>query len=452
MTLLVVGVSHHSAPMAVLDEIALDPQHATGLLTDIAHSSNIAEALVVATCNRLEVYADVPRFHPALDDVAELLAKHTGRPRADLTSHLFVHYEDAAIAHLFKVASGLDSMVVGEQQILGQVRTALKSAQDAGSAGRVLNELVQSALRTGKKVHSHTDIDRAGASVVSVAVDEARAMLGSLNGRRALVIGAGSMSGLAVACLADEELESVVVANRTAEAAQRLAGLASGRAIGLDDLKPELADVDLIVSCTGAQGLVLKMSDLAERELAQPLVILDLALPHDTDPALADLPGVTRIDLAALANLPAAQASAKDVAAARQIVAEEVARATTHAAVARVEPIVVSLRAKASEVADAELNRLRLRLPHLSETVVTEIERTVRRVTATLMHTPTVRMKEFAADPAGVHYAEALQRLFDLEPEAVSALTKPLTGIEIEVAPPAGEDPPSDPDTTRPAP
>ncbi len=428
MTLLVVGVSHRTAPVSLLDRVALVEAAATALQVDVLGSPHVAESLVLSTCNRVEIYAEVSRFHGAVVDVTEQLAKATGVAREEITPHLYVRYEDRAIQHLFEVAAGLDSMVIGEQQVLGQVRGALRSAQETATAGRSINDLAQAALRVGKRVHHDTGIDRAGLSVVSVALELAASELGeSLAGRRVLVVGAGAMSSLAATLLARSGVADLVVANRTYEHGVRLAEQVHGRAIALDDLATELAQVDLVVSCTGATGVVLDVETLraARGESSERLVVVDLALPHDTDPAIAGLAGVTRIDLETVAALPGAAASERDVEAARAIVAEEVVAHVGSVAAQRVEPIVVSLRARADEVVEAELQRLRLRLPGLDDEAAGEVARSLRRAVSTLLHTPTVRMKQFAADPDGDRYAAALHRLFDLDPEAVAALSVP---------------------------
>jgi glutamyl-tRNA reductase len=428
MTLLVVGISHRSAPVALLDRLALVGDAVDKLQVDLLASPHIAESLVLSTCNRVEVYAEVSRFHGGVVDVTATLSKATGVPKDELTPHLYVRYEDRAVQHMFEVTSGLDSMVVGEQQIIGQVRGALRSAQDAATAGRSINDLAQAALRVGKRVHQDTGIDRAGASVVSVALHLAAADFGgTLDGRRALVVGAGAMSSLAATQLQRSGVTDIVIANRTLTSGLRLAEQVGGRAIELSTIHDLLPDIDILVSCTGSTGLVLTHDDVAAARAGAgvelPLVVVDLALPHDTAESIADLDGVRRIDLAALAEVPEASAPEHDVELARAIVADEVRAHLGAMAALRVEPIVVSLRARADQVVEAELQRLRLRLPELDDTAATELARSLRRAVSTLMHTPTVRMKELAADPDGARYATALHRLFDLDPEAIAALT-----------------------------
>ena len=444
MTLLVVGVNHRSAPSRVLDQVSLSPDEVEGLSGDLAASDVVAEAIVLVTCNRVEVYADVTRFHPAVTTVAELMAKWTGCDRATLIEHSYVHFDSAAVAHLFSVSAGLDSMVVGEAQILGQVRSSLVRGQESGTAGRVLNGVGQQALRVGKRVHAETGIDRSGVSVVSVALDAAADALGDLAGRRVLVIGAGSMGALAASTLVARGVHGVVVANRTPAVAQRVAaGIPDGRAINLADVPAALAEVDLAICCTGAQDSVIDLDRArAARACApagQPLVLLDLALPHDVAPEVGDLPGVTRIDLAALAILPATAASEADVRAARAIVADEVETYLAAVAGQTVEPVLVSLRAHVGGVLDAEMARLRLRLTGLDAPAIAEVERAMRRAMATLLHQPTVRMKQLAAEPGGDRYAEALTALFDLDPSLPASVVDPSPdldpGIDAQHAP-----------------
>ncbi|MGD9954662.1 MAG: glutamyl-tRNA reductase [Candidatus Nanopelagicales bacterium] len=426
MTLLVVGISHRTAPVALLDKVALVDGAAERLQVDLLGSTHVAESLVLSTCNRVEIYAEVSKFHGGVLDVTETLAKATGVDREELTPHLYVRYEDRAVQHMFEVAAGLDSLVVGEQQILGQVRGALRSGQELETIGRNLNDLAQAALRVGKRVHHDTGIDRAGASVVSVALHlAAESFGGSLEGRRALVVGAGAMSGLAAATLVRQGIGEIVVANRTFERGQHLAEQVGGRAVRFERVAESLSDVDVLFSCTGSTGLVLTAAQVeaARAGITSPLAVIDLALPHDTEESIADLPGVTRIDLSSLTDLPEAHAPERDVELARTIVVDEVRAHLAAIAAQRVEPIVVSLRSHADQVVQAELDRLRIKLPGLSEAELDEVSRAMRRTVSTLLHRPTVRMKELAADPDGARYATTLHRLFDLDPEAIAAVS-----------------------------
>ncbi len=432
MSLLVVGLSHRTAPVSLLERASVGADELPGVLHELLRGDHVAEVLVLSTCNRVEVYAEVDRFHGGLQDTSSVLARRCGLDVPSLGEHLYVHYEDAAVLHLFSVASGLDSMVVGESQILGQLRAAYATAAQLDAVNRGLHELCQQALRVGKRVQAETGIDRTGASVVSVALQEAARVLGPLAGRRALVVGAGSMGALSATTLLRAGVAELTVVNRTPDRAHRLAGqLGDGagfplvRAAGLDDLPAELVRADVVVGCTGSVGVVVPAA-LVEAALparaGRPLVLLDLALPRDMEGAASALPGVHYLDLAALQE-PAARAGAHEgVELARQLVADEVSGQLGARRATAVTPTVAALRARAAEVVDAELTRLDARLPGLDEVTRAEVARSVHRVVQTLLHAPTVRVKQLAERPGGDAYADALRELFDLDPAATAAV------------------------------
>jgi glutamyl-tRNA reductase len=442
VSVLVVGLSHKSAPVAILEQAAVSGDTLSKLLRDVALADSVAETFVVSTCNRVEVYAEVDRFHAGVSAICELLARHCGVQARDLTSYLYVHYEDRAVSHLLSVTCGLDSVVAGEGQILGQVRSALKLAEEHGTVGRVLGELGRLALRAGKRARSETGIDRAGQSLVSVGIELAAARLGpdagGLAGRDVLVVGAGSMSTLAAATARRNGAGRLAVANRTRQHAERLAAKVSAHVVALGDLAGALAQADLVISCTGAAGYLITR-DLAAAALTArraaadrgPLVFLDLAMPRDVEPAVAGLPGVVVIGMDRLSEHGTA-AGADDVAAVRAICEAELAAYRSAVDAARVAPTVVALRAKAATLVDAELTRLagRLSADGLSPRALDEIAQTMRRVVDKLLHAPTVRVKELAGSPGGEEYAAALRVLFDLDPRAVEAVTRAATEQE----------------------
>ncbi len=426
MSVLVVGVSHKTAPVAVLERLTLDADGLDKLVHDVNASEHVAEATALATCNRIEIYAEVDRFHGSVESVSRLLCELADEAPEEVVPHLYVHYDDGAVSHLFNVASGLDSMVVGEGQILGQARDALRLGQESGTLGPALNALFQQALRVGKRVHAETDIDQAAPSLVSVSLERAAAHVGAVPGKRVLVVGAGAMAGLAVATVARMGAAEIVVASRTDSRARRLADQYGGRAATLADLESELADVDILVSCTGATGVVLPLAMVAaaRNNAAAPLAVIDLALPHDVDPAVAELPDVALIGLARLAEELHEGDGASDVAAVRAIVTEEIAAFLAARRAASVTPTVVALRTMATGVVEAEMQRLLSRLPDLDPAVRAEVEHAVRRVADKLLHQPTVRVKELADHEGAVSYATALAELFSLDPEAVEAVTR----------------------------
>ncbi len=429
MSVLVVGISHRTAPIRVLEQVCIAPDEVPKLLDALRQAEHVAEAFVVTTCNRIEVYADVSRFHAGVEDISALLSQVTGSPVEALAPYLYVHYEDQAVEHLFSVACGLDSMVVGESQILGQLRAAHRTAKDNDAVGRVLDGLVQQALRVGKRAHSETGIDRVGASMVSVGLDHAAGALGDLTGARALVIGAGSMSALAAVTLQRRGCTSITVANRTAAHAARLAGDVGGTAADFTDLTQAIADADLVITATGATGVVVP-AELVEAAMAgrdRPLVLLDLALPRDIDPGVAAQPGVTLLDLATLQDELRGGETAVEVEAVRRVLADEVAGQLAWQRSTRVAPTVVALRAKAAGVVDVELARLLGRLPDLDSREREEIGHALNRVVDKLLHGPTVRVKELAQDGQGESYAEALRELFELGALPSEAVSRAVT-------------------------
>ncbi|MFF4173763.1 glutamyl-tRNA reductase [Streptomyces sp. NPDC001744] len=437
MSLLVVGLSHRSAPVSVLERAALSPDARAKLLQNTLAAEPAAEGAVLATCNRIELYADVDKFHAGVAELSTLLAQHSGVGLDELTPYLYVHYEDRAVHHLFSVACGLDSMVVGEGQILGQIKDALALGQELHTAGRLLNDLFQQALRVGKRAHSETGIDRAGQSLVTFGLEQladGTDVATWAKGKKALVIGAGSMSSLAAATLARSGVSEIVVANRTLARAERLAEIlnepggtgVTAHAAEMVAVGDELTRADIVVSCTGATGLVLTGGDVetAVRGRRTPLALLDLAMPRDIDAAAHRVPGVRLVDIESLADAAADAPMAADVDRVRTIVSDEVAAFGAAQRAAHITPTVVALRAMAADVVAVEVARLEGRLPGLDDKQRAEITQTVRRVVDKLLHAPTVRVKQLAGEPGGAGYADALRTLFDLDPETVAAVSR----------------------------
>ena len=428
MSILIVGTSYRRAPVELLEQLALDVDAAAKLRAAALETAYVSEAVVLATCNRIEIYAEVDRFHGSVEDLTALLARHANAALEDVVETLYVHYDEAAVAHLFEVATGLDSMVVGESQILGQVRSALRHGQDDASVGPSLNALFQQGLRVGKRAHSETDIDRAGQSLVSVALADASQVLGPLDSCHACIVGAGSVAALTAASLERAGVRDISIVSRTVSSASRLADAVGGRAAPLSALVKQVASADLVVSCTGATGPVISAemvaTALSSRAADRPLVIVDLALPHDVAPVVAEFPGVTLIPLQTLADSVHNGSALEDVAAVKAIVGEEVAAFIAARDAARVAPTVVALRTMATGVVASELARLWGRLGPLTPAEREEIVHTVTRVADKLLHEPTVRVKQLAGRAPESSYADALAELFALDPAAVDALTR----------------------------
>jgi glutamyl-tRNA reductase len=488
MSVLVVGLNHKGAPLATLERVALVGDALDKLLQDVFRADDVAGALVLSTCNRVEIYAEVGKFHGAVAAICELLSRHSEVPQAELTRYLYVHYEDRAQQHMLAVACGLDSMVVGESQILGQLRQALRIAREKGTLGPTLSALGSRALRAGKRAQSETSVGQTGASLVTVGLRTAARHLDgspaagsataaqppSLAGLDVLVVGAGAMSGLAVASVARAGAASIVVANRTRQRAERLAASVGGRAADISGLTDLIAAADLVVTCTGAADHVITRdmvrAALERRSERGPsehgrsehgrsehggqaqnpdppaasaaagqsrsalpgtpaVVLLDLAMPRDVEPAVGGLPGVVLADLAMLADEARAAlgdggAGEGGVGEVRQIIGEELAAHSSASRAASVSPTVVALRAKAASVVDAELARLAGRVSALDARAMDEVAKSMRRVTDKLLHGPTVRVKELAGAPGADTYEDALRVLFDLDQATVQAVAQ----------------------------
>ncbi len=439
MSVLAIGLSHRTADLVTLERAAVPAAEVVKVLDELHRAEDVSEVMLLSTCNRIEVYAVVETFHGGLADISDVLARQAGMEPGELYDTFYVHYAGAAVEHIFSVASGLDSMVVGETQILGQVRSAYATAREAGTVGRTLHELIQTTLRVGKRVHTETGLDQLGASVVS----EALATAGELAGGRALIVGAGSMGALAAAQLRKAGIGDLVVANRTVEKAERLADSVAeqgilARAVSMGELTTELARADVVVSCTGAKDSVLGAGHFSDLDRGgatdTPLVVCDLGLPRDVEPSVGAIPGVSLVDLETIRQRMADSGTAtteKQIARAGGLVLDEVREYLAGQRSAAVTPTVTALRKQAAEVVDSELLRLDRRRPDLDADVRDEVGRTVRRVVDKLLHAPTVRVKQLAAEQkAGTDYANALRELFGLDPQAPTAVSTPSAAPE----------------------
>ncbi len=420
MSIFVLSVSHKTASVEFLSQLAMDADGAAKFADELIGSDHVDEAVVLSTCNRTELYAAVSRFHGGLEDTAEALARFAGLGVGELQNRCAVYFDEGAVAHTFAVAAGLDSVVVGESQVLGQVRAALTQAQGHGTVGTVLNSLFQQAIRVGKRVHTETSVGAAGRSLVTAAYDVLSGQIGGLAGRQVLVVGAGSMATLAARTAAGSGA-AVTCLNRTYARAHQLATSFGGRALPWSELRSAIGTSDILVSCTGARELLITKDELRGTAVRG---VVDLALPADVAGDVTEL-GVELVNLARLIEDTPDSASAQQIEAARALVRSEVGDFLGLRRAATVAPTVVALRSMASEVVDGEMRRLDLRLPELSEREREEVHRSVRRVVEKLLHAPTVRVQELAADSAAVDYAAALRELFALDPQTVAAVMSP---------------------------
>jgi glutamyl-tRNA reductase len=425
MSVLVVGMSHKSAPIDVLEHAALDVEAAVKLSHLVLDAPYVSESVVISTCNRVEIYVEAERFHGAVEEVSRLLAELSGLDRDEFVQHVYVHFDEAAVAHLFGVASGMDSMILGESQILGQVREALHTAQAETTVGSALNALFQQALRIGKRGHAETGIDRLAPSVVTAGLDAAGDVVAAAD-TRFLVAGAGTMASLAVRTLVDRGVDPqrIMVANRTYQRAYNLVATFGVGAVRWQALDVELAAADVVISCTGASGVVFDRERIDSARGGRPMALIDLALPRDIDPAVRELDGVELIDLMVLSQLTANAELAEDVAHVREIVAAEVRTFLAAKAASHITPTVVALRTMATEIVASEQARIESRLPNLTDDERADVRKALHRVAEKLIHAPTVRVQQLIDGPADLTYADALADLFALDQSTVEAVTR----------------------------
>lgn len=415
MAILALGVSHRRATVGLLERLAFADDDLVKAYRRALDDPVIEEAVIVSTCNRVEIYGSVPAYHSGFQALKRLLCESRGVPAHELDEPLYSHYESDAAEHAFSVASGLDSMVLGEPQVLSQVRDAFKRAQAEGAVGGTLTPLFQAASRTGRRVRSETSVGAAPDTFVAAGADLGAEALGGLEGRRAVVVGAGQMSALAVKHLRHRGVGTVRVLNRSLERARALAERTSAEHGDLEALPEALAEADLLVTATGAAGIVVTEEALraAVQGRSRPLYVLDLAVPRDVEPSARDVPNVTLVDidgLRASVSVHAAE-TAEDIERAHGIVADEVRRFTLRRRAERLGPLIRALRERGDAVVDAELERFRSELAGLEPSEREAVAALARGVVAKLLHEPIVRLKGSMQD----EHARTLAELFGLD-------------------------------------
>jgi glutamyl-tRNA reductase len=420
VSVVVVGLNHRTVPLPVLESMAVSEARLPKALHELAASENLAEVVLVSTCQRTEIYATARRYHPAIQDIRNFMAAWSGRPPEAFSPHLYEYHEEVAVRHLFKVAAGLDSAVLGEGEILGQLGDAWEAARQEGTAGPVLSILFRHAAEVGKRVRSETAIARGTTSLSQAAVALARAELGSLDGCTTLVVGAGEMGEAMAQALAGSLGQGrLLVANRTAARAGELAARCGGHAIDWSDLDAGLREADVVLASTGSPEVLLDASQV-ERAMAgrthRPMLIVDIAVPRDVDAAAGLLPGVRLLDMDDLSAFATAGMAGRrqEVPKAEAIIAAEVERYADLASERQVAPLVSALHERAEVVRRSELERFSRRLGALDETQLRAVEALTRGIVAKVLHDPTVALKAEAGTPTGDQLASALRQLFDL--------------------------------------
>jgi len=419
VSLIVVGLNHRTVPVDLLERMAVPDALLAKVLHDLAGREHLLEVVVLSTCNRTEIYAQCSRFHGAVADVRDFLGAHSGADPDDLADHLYTYYDDAAVAHLFSVAAGLDSMIVGESEILGQVHDAWDAAVREGASGQLLSRLFRHAVESGKRVRTETGIGRHPVSISSAAVAVAAEHLGSLDGARVLVIGAGEMGEGVARSLASRGTADVCVANRTAARGVEIAKRVGGRAITLDRMESELIDADVLLTSTASQHVLVERSAvemvMAQRE-HRPLLVVDVALPRDVDPGVGAVEGVTLLDLDDLKDYAqrSAELRRREIGRVREILSAELDRYRSERAAREVAPLVTALRSLGEDVRTRELLRFDGKLGALDAEQREAVDALTRAIVNKLLHEPTVRLKDAAGSGRGDYLGDALAALFDL--------------------------------------
>lgn len=418
MTLLVLGLSHRTAPVDLLDRVAVPADLHAKALASVVQRDHVLEAAIISTCNRVEVYANVTRYHGGVADLRDHFAEWAGVAPEHFAHLTYDRFDTSAAEHLFAVASGLDSMVVGERQIHAQVRQAFATAIDEGTAGTVLNRVFRQAVRVGRRTRAETAISEGASSIVDVALAAGRSHLPAARPVVALV-GAGKIGGM-VGTRVAEEADRVLVTNRTLEKAEALADRIDATAHPLEELPLVLAAADLVVTSTDASQPVIEVEALREAMAARPdrpLVLVDLAVPRDVARGAGDVPGVTVVDIEALRRVVTAGPTGEAVRAARAIIQEEAEGFAAWSRGVQAGPTIQALRGRAEEVRTAELARLSGKLASLDDAQREAVEALTRGIVNTLLHEPTVRLKGLVDTPDGERFVRALTHLFDLDLE-----------------------------------
>lgn len=417
MSIVVIGVNHRTAPLAVLERLTIDRSDVPKAVMGLAARDNLREVAVLSTCNRTEVYAVAERFHGAYADIRDFLGGLGSLHPDELHPHLYSQHDEAAARHLFEVASGLDSAVLGESEILGQVRTAWQLAKDEGAVRSTLDLLFRHALSVGKRARAETAIGRGTSSISHAAVELATDRLGALSGRHVLVVGAGEMGVGVATALHKAGAGSITVCNRTPERGIELAARVGGRALGLDGLRGALARADVVVACTASGQSVVTYEDVvASRDGDRELLVVDIAVPRSVDRNVAALDGVTVLDLDDLRDWAdrGLALRAAEVDRVRLLVSEQVEQFTVEVTARQAAPLVAQLHERAERVRAAEVARFASRLAALDEDERETVEALTRAIVAKLLHGPSVRLRHDAGTPKGERNAAAVSDLFDL--------------------------------------
>ena len=419
MSIVVLGVNYHTSPVTLLEKVMIPVPAMSSALRDLSEHSDIREVVILSTCNRTEVYAVAERFHSAHADILEFLCATSGLSADEIAPHLYSQYDEEAVVHLFEVTAGIDSAVLGETEIVGQVRDAWDFAMKQGTSRSTLNLLFRYALESGKRARTETGISRSTASVAHAAVEMSEEILGTLRGKRVLVVGAGEMGEGVAGALSRAGTESITVLNRTAARAQVLATKIGALVADFSNLESELGTVDVVVTCTGAGEIIID-HDLMKRVRqvhSNPVLLVDIALPRDIAASVSELPGVTLRDLDHLSEWAqrGIDKRSSEVGQVRVIIGEEVDRFLLDQTQRQAAPLVAQLRRFVEDIRQAEVDRFDASLAAMTPEQRELVESISHGIINKMLHAPSVRLREAAGTPQGERLSAAVRDLFSLE-------------------------------------
>ena len=419
MSIVVLGVNYHTSPVTLLEKVMIPVPAMSSALRDLSEHSDIREVVILSTCNRTEVYAVAERFHSAHADILEFLCATSGLSADEIAPHLYSQYDEEAVVHLFEVTAGIDSAVLGETEIVGQVRDAWDFAMKQGTSRSTLNLLFRYALESGKRARTETGISRSTASVAHAAVEMSEEILGTLQGKRVLVVGAGEMGEGVAGALSRAGTESITVLNRTAARAQVLAAKIGALVADFSNLESELGTVDVVVTCTGAGEIIID-HDLMKRVRqvhSNPVLLVDIALPRDVAASVSELPGVTLRDLDHLSEWAqrGIDKRSSEVGQVRVIIGEEVDRFLLDQTQRQAAPLVAQLRRFVEDIRQAEVDRFDASLAAMTPEQRELVESISHGIINKMLHAPSVRLREAAGTPQGERLSAAVRDLFSLE-------------------------------------
>ena len=419
LSLVVIGVNNRTMPLNLFESFAVPADNLPKTLVDVKSRRHVSEAVVLSTCNRTEIYVFAEKFHGAYQDVRDFLSDLSDLPAEDFNDYLYVHYEDEAIRHLFSVTCGLDSAVVGENEIQHQVKVAWKKAQEENTCGPIINAAFRRALEVGKRVRTQTGLSKNTPSIARAVVDMAAEHLNGLQAKKVLLLGAGEMGEGMATSLYENDIGEIIFANRNLDNARKLASTSGSKAIAIEEIPKYLNEVDLFISSTAAPEALFNSEQLlneSDRKNQKNLLIIDIAIPRDIDPSVADVTGVTLLDMDNLRDFaePSRVQRETDLVIVRKVISEETNRFLDQQSARKVAPLITEFRDSAEEIRQIELKRFEARLANLSDDQRNAIESLTQGILGKILHDPTVSLNEAAGSPRGERLADALRELFNL--------------------------------------